>query len=145
MIEKAKSIQKNPDLWRDTGFAGLLPNLPGWEARNIDENIESLKSQVAMQMLSAMKELSANGASGLGNASNREYQGLQSSLASLSTRQSPAQFRRSLQRIIDHAETAKNRLGTSFKQSYPDFQHQEAQTSMHLSDDELVNKYLGGR
>ncbi|WP_406704888.1 phage DNA ejection protein [Sodalis sp.] len=145
MIEKAKSIQKNPYLWRDTGFAGLLPNLPGWEARNIDENIESLKSQVAMQTLSAMKELSANGASGLGNASNREYQGLQSSLASLSTRQSPAQFRRSLQRIIDHAETAKNRLGTSFKQSYPDFQHQEAQTPTHLSDDELVNKYLGGR
>ncbi|CAJ1000244.1 hypothetical protein SODG_005676 [Sodalis praecaptivus] len=128
MVEKAKSLQQNPSLWRATGSVGFLPNVPGSEASNVDAEIESLKSQVAMQTLSAMKELSANGASGLGNASNREYQGLQSSLSSLSTRQSPEQFKRSLQRVIDHAETAKNRLGTSFKQSYPDFQRQEAQT-----------------
>lgn len=129
MVEKAKSLQKNPALWRATGSVGFLPNVPGSEASNVDAEIESLKSQVAMQTLSAMKELSANGASGLGNASNREYQGLQSSLASLSTRQSPEQFKRSLQRIIDHAETAKNRLGTSFKQSYPDFRRQEPRAS----------------
>ncbi|BAE74216.1 hypothetical protein SGGMMB4_02117 [Sodalis glossinidius str. 'morsitans'] len=108
MVEKTKSFQKNPALWRVTGSVGLLPNVPGSGASNVDAEIESLKSQVAMQTLSA------NGASGLGNASNRESQGLQSSLASLSTRQSPEQFKRSLQRVIDHAETAKNRLGTSF-------------------------------
>ena len=123
MADQAQALLDNKSLWRATGATGWFYNLPGSEAANIEAQIDTLKSQVGMQTLSAMKELSANGASGLGNASNKEYEGLQSSLSSLNQRQSADEFRRSLQRIIDHSNKAQERLKGTFKQTYPDYQN----------------------
>lgn len=121
MADQAQAILDNESLWRATGTTGWFYNLPGSEAANIEAQIDTLKSQVGMQTLSAMKELSANGASGLGNASNKEYEGLQSSLSSLNQRQSTDEFRRSLQRIINHSNKGQERLKNTFKQTYPDY------------------------
>ncbi|HDT0721824.1 TPA: phage DNA ejection protein [Proteus mirabilis] len=126
MADQAQAILDNESLWRATGTTGWFYNLPGSEAANIEAQIDTLKSQVGMQTLSAMKELSANGASGLGNASNKEYEGLQSSLSSLNQRQSTEEFKRSLQRIIDHANKGQERLKSTFKQTYPDYKNDES-------------------
>ncbi|WP_272659100.1 phage DNA ejection protein [Providencia sp. PROV113] len=129
MADQAQAILDNESLWRATGTTGWFYNLPGSEAANIEAQIDTLKSQVGMQTLSAMKELSANGASGLGNASNKEYEGLQSSLSSLNQRQSTDEFRRSLQRIVDHSNKGQQRLKDTFKQTYPDYKPSSASGS----------------
>lgn len=129
MADQAQAILDNESLWRATGTTGWFYNLPGSEAANIEAQIDTLKSQVGMQTLSAMKELSANGASGLGNASNKEYEGLQSSLSSLNQRQSTDEFRRSLQRIVDHSNKGQDRLKNTFKQTYPDYKPSSASGS----------------
>lgn len=129
MADQAQAILDNESLWRATGTTGWFYNLPGSEAANIEAQIDTLKSQVGMQTLSAMKELSANGASGLGNASNKEYEGLQSSLSSLNQRQSTDEFRRSLQRIVDHSNKGQQRLKNTFKQTYPDYKPSSASGS----------------
>lgn len=149
LANKASALLNNESLWRATGVPGNLWNFPGSEAANIDAEIASLKHQIGMQTLTGMKELSANGASGLGNASNREYEGLQNSLSSLDSRQSPSAFRASLKRIIDHSNRSRSRLTNAFQESYPDYQpdtpNQQTTQQQQLSDDALVNKYLGGR
>ncbi|HGN3081857.1 TPA: phage DNA ejection protein [Proteus mirabilis] len=139
MADQAQAILDNESLWRATGTTGWFYNLPGSEAANIEAQIDTLKSQVGMQTLSAMKELSANGASGLGNASNKEYEGLQSSLSSLNQRQSTEEFKRSLQRIIDHANKGQERLKSTFKQTYPDYKSDESTSQQSQTNGNYSN------
>lgn len=124
MADAAKRLKDSKNLSDATGFNSLIWTRPGSDAANIEAEIESLKSQVGMQTLSAMKDLSANGASGLGNASNLEYKGLQSSLSSLDIKQSPKQFEKSLERIMEHAEKGRARLNSTFSKTYPDYSSQ---------------------
>lgn len=139
MADQAQSILDNESLWRATGTTGWFYNLPGSEAANIEAQIDTLKSQVGMQTLSAMKELSANGASGLGNASNKEYEGLQSSLSSLNQRQSTEEFKRSLQRIVDHSNKGQERLKSTFKQTYPDYKSSESTSQQSQTNGNYSN------
>lgn len=85
---QAKDILDNPYIEWTVGVGSIMPNVPGTVRVDLAAQISNLKDQIGLQILSSMKELSANGASGLGNTTNREFGSLQNSLGNLSTKQS---------------------------------------------------------
>lgn len=117
---EASAIKDNPQLWRAVGGVGALPSIPGMEGANINAKIEGLKSQVGFSVLQAMRNASKTGGA-LGNVSDRENTLLQSNLAALSTKQSPTEFRKSLQQIIDYTDGAKGRMKAAYDNTYTGF------------------------
>lgn len=140
LAQQAQSILDNPYLEWTVGAGSIMPNIPGTVRADLAAQISNLKDQIGLQTLSSMKELSANGASGLGNTTNREFGSLQNSLGNLSEKQSPEALRKTLQNIIKNANSSKNRLNTHFKQIYPDFKQEESNENIHADSSNLTNK-----
>ena len=88
LAKQAKDILDNPYIEWTVGVGSIMPNVPGTVRVDLAAQISNLKDQIGLQILSSMKELLANGASGLGNTTNREFGSLQNSLGNLSTKQS---------------------------------------------------------
>lgn len=92
-----------------TGVGGsLLSNIPGTAAADFEAKLDTLKSTIAFGALTAMREASKTGGA-LGQISDAEERLLSSSLGALSTRQSPSQFKQSLNDI----EASINRWWTA--------------------------------
>ncbi|WP_063657750.1 hypothetical protein [Candidatus Arsenophonus triatominarum] len=107
LAQQAQSILDNPYLEWTVGAGSIMPNIPGTVRADLAAQISNLKDQIGLQTLSSMKELSANGAAGLGNTTNREFGSLQNSLGNLSEKQSPEALRKTLQNIIKTQILAK--------------------------------------
>jgi len=118
MAEAAGNIMNDEDLWRTVGLAGYIPNIRGFGGANVAARIKSLESQVAFSTLQAMRDASKTGGA-LGNVSNIELKLLESNLAALSDIQSPSEYRKSLQQIIDYTQRSKQRLEQGFMDTYP--------------------------
>ena len=81
------------------GPGGLAPrNVPGTNAYNANQLLESLKGRIAFESLQRMRAASPTGAA-LGAVSNHEQEMLKNSVAALNPNMSPEQIERSLQRI----------------------------------------------
>ena len=78
-------IGKTKDLVNpySTGYGTLLKVLPNTDARALENNINTIKSNLAFGQLTALKEASKTGASGLGAVAVKEFEALQSSIAAL--------------------------------------------------------------
>ena len=83
------------------GLGGqILSNIPNTSAATFASQLDSLKASIAFNELTAMREASKTGGA-LGQVSNIELQLLESSLGALSTKQSPADFKKQLQKVKD--------------------------------------------
>lgn len=80
------------------GFASLGNFLPGSIPRNFKADLETLKASIAFGELAAMRAASKTGGA-LGNVSERELALLESALAGLDQGQSPANFKKNLDKV----------------------------------------------
>jgi hypothetical protein len=88
--------------WGSTGVAGKFASrIPGTDAYDMSKAIVTIKSNLGFDKLQAMRDASPTGGA-LGQVSERELEGLQSTVASLDMGQSPAQLRKNLEKIKKH-------------------------------------------
>jgi hypothetical protein len=110
-LEDLQKMEPRAGFWT-TGMVGsTLKRLPGTPAYDLDRDIDTVKSRVAMNALGALKAQSSTGASGFGALSAPELNVIQSELGSLDTGQSKNQFLKNLDRVGEL--TAKSVMGAS--------------------------------
>lgn len=80
-----KVIQESKDLISGftTGYGSFLSVLPLTDAKTLQNNIDTIKSNLAFSQLTALKEASKTGASGLGAVTRNEFESLQSTISKL--------------------------------------------------------------
>jgi hypothetical protein len=66
-----------------TGYGSFLSALPLTDAKTLQNNLESIKANLSLSQLTALKEASKTGASGLGQVTRNEFDALQSTIAKL--------------------------------------------------------------
>lgn len=118
MINAASAIRDDPSLAWATGMATPLGSVPGTGARRVAANLETLKSKTLLSVLSSLKQLSTNGASGFGALSNVEGEQIRNSISSLDRAQNTGDFKSSLDRFINEIQSRKDILNTTFKNTY---------------------------
>jgi adenine-specific DNA methylase len=130
VIGTANKVLNSPGF---TGYFGININpfgnrfIPGTDAASTSALVDTLKSQGFMANIHKMK--------GNGSLSNAEGQKVMDAIGSLSSGQSEKSARAAIKTIIKTTEMAQKRMQQKYGK---DMQPQQ------LSDDELINKYLGG-
>lgn len=141
LVAETKSLKEAPGLNSMTGViqgSGFVPNVFQSTA-DAQAKLETLKSQVAFNVLQAMRDASKTGGA-LGGIAVEELRMLQNNLASLDTSQGEEAFKQSLDRIADYAEGAKIRLLQGYRGTYGrDFNGAAAQANPQI--DALKSKY----
>lgn len=110
---EAARLRNHPGLGGVTGKMGMFPDMPGSEAANARAQFETLKSQVAFNVLQSLREMSKTGGA-LGQVSDREEQMLANNLAALQGSQSEASLKAALDRIIEFADESKQRMQNAY-------------------------------
>ncbi|EQR03092.1 hypothetical protein G776_00314 [Escherichia coli HVH 115 (4-4465997)] len=132
-IETATKVLNSPGF---TGYFGTNLNplssrfIPGTEAADTETLVDTLKSQGFLSGIQQMK--------GMGALSNAEGQKVMDAIGSLSPNQSEKSARAAIKTIIKTTEMAQKRLQQKYGKDIQPSQQQ-------LSDDDLINKYLGGQ
>lgn len=132
-IETATKVLNSPGF---TGYFGTNLNplssrfIPGTEAADTEALVDTLKSQGFLSGIQQMK--------GMGALSNAEGQKVMDAIGSLSPNQSEKSARAAIKTIIKTTEMAQKRMQQKYGK---DIQPSQLQ----LSDDDLINKYLGGQ
>lgn len=137
-IDTATKVLNSPGF---TGYFGTNLNplssrhIPGTDAADTEALVDTLKSQGFMSGIQQMK--------GMGALSNAEGQKVMDAIGNLSASQSEKSARAAINTIISTTQRAQERM----RQKYgKDIQPQSAnQSQTQLSDDDLLNKYLGGK
>ncbi len=80
------------------GFGGLLANVPGTKARDLQADLETIKANLGFDQLNKMRQQSPTGGA-LGNVTEKELAFLQSTVASLDQLQGQKELRRALNDI----------------------------------------------
>ncbi|MFP9529096.1 phage DNA ejection protein [Pectobacterium brasiliense] len=138
-IDTANKVLNSPGF---TGYFGvnLMPGtnrwIPGTDAADTSALVDTLKSQGFLSGIQQMR--------GMGALSNAEGQKVMDAIGNLSASQSEKSARASIKSIIDTTQMAQKRLQQKYGKDIPAQTPQTAPTQQ-LSDDALVNKYLGGR
>ncbi|EOU0190627.1 phage DNA ejection protein [Escherichia coli] len=132
-IETATKVLNSPGF---TGYFGTNLNplssrfIPGTEAADTETLVDTLKSQGFLSGIQQMK--------GMGALSNAEGQKVMDAIGSLSPNQSEKSAREAIKTIIKTTEMAQKRMQQKYGKDIQPSQQQ-------LSDDDLINKYLGGQ
>ncbi|HCN9798209.1 TPA: phage DNA ejection protein [Escherichia coli] len=132
-IETATEVLNSPGF---TGYFGTNLNplssrfIPGTEAADTETLVDTLKSQGFLSGIQQMK--------GMGALSNAEGQKVMDAIGSLSPNQSEKSARAAIKTIIKTTEMAQKRMQQKYGKDIQPSQQQ-------LSDDDLINKYLGGQ
>lgn len=113
-LEKQVQLTLDSKLGRTTGLAGKIPNVPGFAGADAEGRLEGLKSQVGFEALQALRNAAHNGASGLGQVTEKEHIYLQTQLGNLAKAQSEKEIRRVLGEIQTWVAGARER----YKQAY---------------------------
>lgn len=100
-IDTIAKLETAPGLAGAVGVRGAIPNVPGSDASNAAALIEQLQSQTFLGAVSAMK--------GMGALSDAEGAKINSSVASLNTKQDEKQFRAQLASIKSIFEKGRER------------------------------------
>ena len=111
LSKSAEELLQAPGLDRIFGAMGGLisPRLLGGEARNAAANLETLKAKIMNDTLQAIRQSSANGASGYGQLDRNEGENLKQMIATLERSVTPSEVRKSLKEIADHARLIEKR------------------------------------
>ena len=83
------------------GVGSSFANIPGTNARDLQAKLETVKANLGFDRLQQMREMSPTGGA-LGAVAVQELIALQSTVASLDQAQSPAQLRKSLDKVQQH-------------------------------------------
>ncbi|MBW1526022.1 DNA injection protein [Escherichia coli] len=132
-IDTATKVLNSPGF---TGYFGTNLNplssrfIPGTEAADTETLVDTLKSQGFLSGIQQMK--------GMGALSNAEGQKVMDAIGSLSPNQSEKSARAAIKTIIKTTEMAQKRMQQKYGKDIQPSQQQ-------LSDDDLINKYLGGQ
>ncbi|MCX1303973.1 phage DNA ejection protein [Escherichia coli] len=132
-IETATKVLNSPGF---TGYFGTNLNplssrfIPGTDAADTETLVDTLKSQGFLSGIQQMK--------GMGALSNAEGQKVMDAIGSLSPNQSEKSARAAIKTIIKTTEMAQKRMQQKYGKDIQPSQQQ-------LSDDDLINKYLGGQ
>jgi hypothetical protein len=119
LVQEARELRGMPGVAAMTGSiqgSGWVPTIRQ-DTANAEAKLETLKSQIAFNVLQAMRDASKTGGA-LGSIAVEELRMLQNNLASLDTRQGEQAFKDSLDRIMDYADGAKVRLLQGYKGTY---------------------------
>lgn len=111
-------LLKQPGLRGITGIQGAVPNIPGSAAANAQSRLETLRNQIAMSTLQAMRDASKTGGA-VGNVTDREWPRLENALTSLNNAQSLGQMQESLRLIKQIAVDSRTRVSEAFNMTYP--------------------------
>lgn len=116
-INEADKLDTQPGLSHVTGpVAGRLPNLSG-TATNAQANLDTLKSQIGVQVLNAMREASRTGGA-VGSVTEREWPILQNQLGSLQQSQTTAAFKENLKTVKATLQRIQNVQKNAYESSY---------------------------
>jgi hypothetical protein len=113
MAGVVKTLAESPGLDRATGEMSYFPSIRGGRAKDFENNLESLKSQVMINVLNNLKAVSPNG-SAMGRVTNYEAQNLQRDIANLELSSSPAQMRASLQKVLQFIDQLKEHYNRAY-------------------------------
>lgn len=120
MENEASALLSDPNLSKATGLSSLVaPKIPGTKAFGVGAKIRTLKSQIGFGVLQAMRNASKTGGA-LGNVSDKEIETLQNNLAALEEGQSPEDFKKNLQQVINYSKEAKTRIQSAYRDTYGD-------------------------
>ncbi|EDR7170179.1 acyltransferase [Salmonella enterica subsp. houtenae] len=137
-IDTAKKVLKSPGF---TGYFGTNLNplssryIPGTDAADTEALVDTLKSQGFMSGIQQMK--------GMGALSNAEGQKVMDAIGNLSSSQSEKSAKAAINTIISTTQRAQKRMQEKYGKDIPSQPAGQAQPQM--SDDDLLNKYLGGK
>jgi hypothetical protein len=92
-----------------TGLVGGALKNVYQPSKDLEKTLSTIKANVSLDKLSAMRAASTTGASGLGAVTESEHQLLQASIAALDQEQSPEQFKANLKRVRATYEWIVNR------------------------------------
>lgn len=113
-IEQVDRLMEDVDGWT-VGWGSWLRGIPTTKSRDFNAELQTLKSNIAFNELTQMREASKTGGA-LGQVSDREGRLLESALGALDSGQSPENFKQNLTRIkesIQRWQEAQGVYGTS--------------------------------
>ena len=98
-------------------YSVYMPNWPGSDASNAKAQLDTLKAQVGVNTLQAMRDASKTGGA-VGNVTEKEWPILQNQLGSLDAVQSIDQFKSVLRQIQDTVARTKQRVQGVYSQKW---------------------------
>lgn len=113
----ARQLRNSPGLTGITGVQGAIFDIWGSPAAGARSDLTSLESQVAVNVLQSMRNMSETGGA-LGNVSNLEIEKLQSNLSALKTAQSAGKMRQELLKIEQFAQESRQRVANAYMDTY---------------------------
>ena len=114
----ATELVNDPGLRGIAGMQGVFPNIPGGPAANAEAKLSTLKNQVAISTLQAMRDASKTGGA-VGNVTDREWPRLEGAIASLEKAQGYAQKQAALREIAKFAAESKAHVSEAYSMTYP--------------------------
>ena len=113
----ASSLMDRAGMWT-AGFLGSASaRIPGTPAHDFARDLDTLKAIIGFNELQQMRDASPTGGA-LGQVTEREHLLLQSAWASLEQSQSPEQFRRNMQIVIDRARRAWRNVREAYEAEF---------------------------
>lgn len=113
----ASSLKDRADMWTAGFLSSVSARIPGTPAHDFARDLETLKAVIGFNELQLMRDASPTGGA-LGQVSNMENRLLQSAWASLEQSQSPDQFRRNMQIVIDRARRAWRNVREAYEEEF---------------------------
>lgn len=119
MAGTVNDLTNSPGLKYISGWRAdlRLDMIPGSEARDAYAKLETLRSQIAQNVLLMYRQMSQTGGA-VGQVSNFEQKMFQNNLAALDNAQSPPEFKKQLQKLLDFVQKSKERVMNAYKATY---------------------------
>lgn len=109
----ATDLMNHDGLERATGEMSYFPSIRGGKAKDFENQLEALKSQVIVNVLQMMRQASPTG-SAMGRVTNYEAQQLQQDIGALQLSNSPQQMRANLQKVVNFADSMKQQYSRAY-------------------------------
>lgn len=120
---KTGELKKNPALGKVVGISGVIPDYPGGKAADARKALDQIKNRIMIDTLKAMKELSANGAAGFGQLTEKEGTRLEQYITTLDNAQSLEAVIKALGDVEDYATYLSRNIKTTFDETYSEQAH----------------------
>lgn len=115
---KVDELLSDPGLEGLEGLWGAVGQIPGSVAYDTRQNLESLKSEIANTLLQAVRNASANGASGYGQFTEKELGVIQSMVAPIKPGMTDKALRASLMKIRNYMDTLEGQATKLYEDAH---------------------------
>ncbi len=113
----AWSLKDRAGMWTAGFLSSASTRIPGTPAHDFARDLDTLKAVIGFNELQQMRDASPTGGA-LGQVTEMEHRLLQSAWASLEQSQSPDQFRRNMQIVIDRARRAWRNVREAYEEEF---------------------------